>query len=56
MKTDLFQRVIVSFPLSSTPDLTLLEGALPTEQLGCVLQVVEWGTPGMLHIGVISKT
>ena len=23
----------------------------PTEQLGCVPQVVEWGNPGMLHAG-----
>ena len=27
--------------------------ALPTEQLGCVPQVVEWGTPGIIHAGVV---
>ena len=28
-------------------------GALSTEQLGCVPQVVEWGLPGVLHAGVV---
>ena len=28
-------------------------GALPTKQLGCVPQATEWGTPGMLHAGVV---
>ena len=29
-------------------------GALPTEQLGCVPQVVELGTPGVLHAGDVG--
>ena len=29
--------------------------ALPREKLGCVLQVVKWGTPGVLHDGVVRK-
>ena len=28
-------------------------GAMPTEQLGCVPQMEEWGTAGMLHAGVV---
>ena len=28
------------------------KGALPAEQLGCVSQVVEWATPGMLQVSI----
>ena len=31
-------------------------GTLPTEQLACVPQVVEWGIPGVLHARLVRHT